>query len=79
VKTSRPPDPAKDCASWDVEVMIPFADLNQTIPKPGAVWRANLFRINHGTNHPVEASSWSPTQSPQFHHPNRFGNLEFGE
>src|SRR5262245_2741320 len=31
---------------WQVEVMIPFADLNQPTPKRGDVWRANLYRFN---------------------------------
>ena len=79
VKITRPSSAPGDLTTWNVEAMVPFADLNQTTPKPGDVWRGNFFRIDHGTNQPAEASSWSPTRSPQFHHPNRFGSIVFGE
>src|SRR6185436_9796799 len=64
---------------WQVEVMIPFADLNQSSPKPGDVWRANFYRFNRGKDQPVELLSWSPTMLPGFHLPSRFGYLEFGK
>ena len=63
---------------WQVEVRIPFADLNQPTPKPGAVWRANFYRFNRGNGLPVEQLSWSPPILPGFHQPSRFGYLEFG-
>lgn len=64
---------------WQVEVMIPFADLNQSTPKRGDVWRANFYRFNRGKDQPVELLSWSPTMFPSFHQPSRFGYLEFGQ
>jgi len=64
---------------WQVEVMIPFADLNQATPKPKEVWRANFYRFNRGKDQPVELLSWSPTMFPSFHQPSRFGYLEFGK
>lgn len=63
---------------WQVEVVIPFADLGQSAPKPKDVWRANFYRFNRGKDQPAELLSWSPTQLPGFHQPARFGYLEFG-
>ena len=64
---------------WQVEVMLPFADLGQATPKPGDVWRANFYRFNRGKDQPTEQLSWSPTRWPGFHQPTRFGFLEFGK
>jgi hypothetical protein len=64
---------------WQVEVMIPFADLGQPTPKPKDVWRANFYRFNRGKDQPAELLSWSPTMFPGFHEPIRFGYLEFGK
>jgi len=63
---------------WQVEVMVPFADLGQSAPKAGDVWRGNFYRFNRTKGFPVEQLSWSPTLLPGFHQPNRFGFLEFG-
>ena len=63
---------------WQVEVVIPFADLGTAAPKPLEVWRANFYRFNRGAKHPPEQVSWSPTVIRGFHQPNRFGYLEFG-
>jgi hypothetical protein len=63
---------------WQVEVVIPFADLGQPAPKPREVWRANFYRFNRAKDLRVEQVSWSPTQLPSFHQPSRFGFLEFG-
>jgi hypothetical protein len=63
---------------WQVEVMVPFADLGQTSPKAGDVWRGNFYRFNRTKGLPVEQLSWSPTLLPGFHQPTRFGFLEFG-
>jgi hypothetical protein len=64
---------------WQVEVMIPFADLNEAAPKPGAVWRGNFYRFNRAKGQRAELLSWSPTLLPGFHQPSRFGYLEFGK
>ena len=64
---------------WQVEVMIPFADLGQPAPKAGDVWRGNFYRFNRTKGLPVEQLSWSPTRLPGFHQPSRFGLLEFGQ
>ena len=65
--------------SWQVEVMLPFADLGESAPKPGVVWRANFYRFNRAKDHRPELLSWSPTRFPSFHQPTRFGYLEFGK
>ena len=64
---------------WQVEVVVPFADLGEPAPKPGAVWRANFYRFNRAKDQPAELLSWSPTRFPSFHQPSRFGYLEFGK
>lgn len=64
--------------SWQVEVTIPFADLDEQTPRPGDVWRANFYRFNRGKDQPVEQLSWSAPMLPGFHQPSRFGYLEFG-
>jgi hypothetical protein len=64
---------------WQVEVIVPFADLGQTTPKAGDVWRGNFYRFNRTKGLPAEQLSWSPTLLPGFHQPSRFGYLEFGE
>lgn len=64
--------------SWQVEVVIPFRDLDEATPQPGTIWRANFYRFNRGQGRPVEGVSWSPTLLPGFHQPSRFGFLEFG-
>jgi hypothetical protein len=63
---------------WQVEVMIPFADLGTATPKDGDIWRANFYRFNRGNGLPVEEVSWSPTLTSSFHQPSRFGYLQFG-
>lgn len=63
---------------WQVEVMVPFSDLGQPVPKPGDVWRGNFYRFNRTKGLPAEQLSWSPTLLPGFHQPTRFGYLEFG-
>jgi len=64
---------------WQVEVVLPFADLGELTPKPTAVWRANFYRFNRAKDKPAELLSWSPTRFPSFHQPARFGYLEFGK
>lgn len=63
---------------WQVEVRLPFADLGEPTPKPGAIWRANFYRFNRAKDRPPELLSWSPTRLPGFHQPARFGYVEFG-
>lgn len=63
---------------WIAEVRLPFSDLGLSgPPAPGAVWRANFYRIERGSV--TEFSAWSPTlKTPaDFHVPERFGEIEF--
>ena len=49
---------------------------------PWPHWRLNLFRYNflHGTApDDYELDAWSPTHSPSFHDPRRFGYGHMGE
>jgi hypothetical protein len=64
---------------WQLEVRLPFADLNRQTPRPKEEWRANFYRKNRTKGLPTELTSWSPTLRPSFHQPARFGCLEFGE
>jgi len=64
---------------WQVEAVIPFADLGEATPKPKTVWRGNFYRFNRAKDRQPALLSWSPTLLPGFHQPSRFGYLEFGE
>ncbi|MFB3784990.1 MAG: carbohydrate-binding family 9-like protein [bacterium] len=63
---------------WQVEVILPFSDLDHPAPNPGDVWRANFYRYDRWTGGKLELLSWSPTLTKTFHEPSRFGYLEFG-
>lgn len=67
----------RNAAGWSAEFSIPFAALG-AVPgnKP---WRANFYRIDRPANAPWELSAWSPTGAPNFHVPERFGQLKFAE
>lgn len=68
---------------WTAAITIPFAYLDRPAPKPGEVWRGNLYRIdlNDPTGDPDEYSCWSPTHSPvpNFHISRYFGKIEFAD
>lgn len=67
-------------AGWTVELAFPFEALKgkgHLPPKSGDEWRINLYRVKH---YPVkEFSAWSPTNSVDFHQPERFGVLVFSD
>lgn len=63
---------------WVVEVVVPFANLNEAPPKKGDVWRGNFYRFNRTRGKQPELLSWSPTRLSSFHEPSRFGYIEFG-
>lgn len=67
--------------SWICEMAVPLEDFSTAPnrpPKPGDVWRINLYRIDHRTAK-SEYSAWSTTGKIDFHIPQRFGYLEFVE
>jgi len=64
---------------WNCEMAIPFNQMHDAPnlpPKPGDRWRVNLYRIDRPPDRP-EFSAWSPTIKPDFHRPQRFGELLF--
>ena len=62
---------------WSASIAIPFAAAALAPPLPGAIWRANFFRIDRPPGTPRELSAWSPTRLHTFHESSRFGFLEF--
>jgi alpha-galactosidase len=64
---------------WTAEIGIPMSCLTPSF-KPQEVWRLNLFRIE-GEEPDRFYSAWLPTHTPQpnFHIPDAFGELRFGE
>ncbi|MEA3209566.1 MAG: hypothetical protein QOE70_2623 [Chthoniobacter sp.] len=63
---------------WTAALAIPFQAVVAEPPVPGALWRANFFRIDRPPGVPRELSAWSPTGHALFHVPDRFGIIEFG-
>lgn len=63
---------------WRVEMAIPFASIGVPVPKPGQVWRANLYRYSSRPR-PAELQAWSPTynRNQAFHVLERFGQIVF--
>ena len=65
--------------SWTCEIAVPLQDFYTAPnypPKPGDVWRLNLYRIDHRKDK-SEYSAWSTTGKIGFHLPQRFGYLKF--
>ena len=62
---------------WTAEMAIPFHCLTPVFD-PGKIWRVNLFRIEGPEPHRFY-SAWQPTHTlkPNFHVPERFGELHF--
>lgn len=66
---------------WVVDLAIPFRnfahDAAHTPPRPGDIWRLNLYRTGGITNR--QNSSWSPipAQVHSFHTPTAFGMVQF--
>jgi hypothetical protein len=66
---------------WTCEMAVPlpdFLDAPNQPPRPGDVWRINLYRVDQNGRQ-VEFQAWSPTltETAQFHVPQRFGRLVF--
>lgn len=68
--------------TWVLEFFIPFALLEKYAGSigelPGQEWKANFFKCGDETSHPHWAS-WQPLHSLNFHLPECFGLLKFGE
>jgi len=67
---------------WTIEYRIPVAVLERyrsvVRPRPGAIWRANFYKIADDTSHP-HWLTWARIDkpTPDFHQPHFFGTLEF--
>lgn len=57
---------------WTLEMAVPFSDFGVTPPKPGESWGINICRNG------AAISTWVPV-GREFHRPDRFGLLVFGE
>lgn len=69
----------KQAGDYTIELAIPWAALKSTRsaspPKPGDVWRINLYSFRDGQRH---ALAWSPILGQgNFHKASRFGRVEF--
>lgn len=68
--------------TWAVAYRVPFEVLERYAPvvrpRPGAAWRANLYKCGDATSHP-HWLAWSPVDlpKPDFHRPEFFGILRF--
>jgi predicted TIM-barrel fold metal-dependent hydrolase len=60
--------------TWTVEMRIPVELLSASKPVPGTCWRLNLYRCDRANN---ASLAWSPTLTPSFHTPEKFGVLQF--
>ncbi len=64
---------------WRAEFFIPytlFFGLNNCPPKNGAVWRANMYRIDYDES-PCSHFAWCEKTGSNFHDYNNFGTLIF--
>ena len=64
---------------WECEMAIRFDELflgKSLPPKPGDVWRGNLYRIDIEGER-IEESAFSPTGKEDFHVPSHFGKFVF--
>lgn len=63
--------------TWIAELALPMRSLTSRFD-PSAVWRVNFFRVE-GAIEPRFYSAWQATgtPAPNFHVPERFGNLVF--
>ncbi len=79
-KKIAPEIPTK--TTWVVEYRLPFSILAKytpvTIPKSGAIWRANFYKCADESSHP-HWLTWAPINKiePDFHRPEFFGELIF--
>lgn len=64
---------------WDLEVQIPFEDLDMEKIKAsmGQPWRFNIVRHRpiHYSGEELEEAAWSPTGSTKSHEPSKFGYI----
>ena len=66
-------------AEWAIpwEELVPFGGGVAVPPNDGDEWRLGLYRTDRPAAGEAENSAWSPTRSPSFHTPARFGAVLF--
>ena len=65
---------------WRAEFFIPYTvlkPLQNVPPKPGTVWRANFYRMDHDGGKRTQWE-WAPV-GPSFHEYQKFGELVFAD
>jgi hypothetical protein len=78
--TGGPKESHAAIAGWRAEFFIPYTLLNplQNVPpKPGTVWRANFYRMDHDGGTRTQWD-WAPV-GESFHEYQKFGELVFAE
>jgi len=71
-------EPGAKVTGWRAEVFIPYellTPLENVPPRPGARWRANVYRVDHDGGKST-GWDWAPV-GPSFHEIKSFGTLEF--
>jgi hypothetical protein len=67
---------------WTLGFAIPFSILEAHVGplavRSGSAWRANFYKCAGDTSHP-HWISWSPVPKKNFHMPEHFGNIVFGD
>ncbi len=68
--------------TWILEFFIPFSLLEKYVGSLGNVkgqsWHANFYKCGDETSHPHWAS-WTPLSEKNFHAPDCFGRIDFGQ
>ena len=72
-----PKEPHASIDGWRAELFIPYAlltPLSNVPPKPGTVWRANFYRMDHDGG---KRTQWGWVPLDNFHEYEKFGELVF--
>jgi len=88
-------DPADEDRGWSVEIELPWAAVEQSIPAAGSSWRINFSRVEWSVHvkggsyikdpapadepHPEENWVWSPQGLIDMHQPETWGTVVFAE
>ena len=73
--------PMVEISGWTASFFIPFAllkGLGNVPPRSGAVWRANIYRIDYDSGAPTQWA-WCPDTGCNFHDYRRFGVFRFAD
>ena len=74
-----PKEPHASIDGWRAEFFIPYAllrPLQNVPPKPGTVWRANFYRMDHDGG---KRTQWGWVPLENFHEYEKFGDLVFAD